>query len=90
MQTTQAETKTESDIWTRLIQPRNGSLAKSAARALLAINFSETDKARMLELAEKNNEGKLTPAERKELKNYVKIGDILSLLHMKARRSLKR
>jgi hypothetical protein len=89
MPTTNAETRTESDIWSHLIQPRNGGFSKNAARALLAIKFSDEDKARMLELADKNNEGKLSRSEREELASWVKVGDILSLLHLKARRSLK-
>ncbi|MBI1918921.1 MAG: hypothetical protein HYS12_29885 [Planctomycetes bacterium] len=89
MQTTQAETKTtESDIWVRLIQ-RNGNFPAEAARGILSLNFSDADKARMHELAQKNQEGQLSPAEREELTNYVLVGDVLSLLHLKARKSLK-
>ena len=87
MQTTYP--RTESDIWTHLIQPRNGTFSKNAARAVLAIKFSDADKARMVELAEKNTEGKLSAAEREELSSWVKVGDILSMLHLKAQRSLK-
>jgi hypothetical protein len=52
--------------------------------------FSERDKARMSELAERNKEGHLTEEERAELARYMKMGDVLSLLHLRARKSLKR
>ena len=43
----------------------------------------------MNELARKNQDGLLNDAEREELEGYVKVGDVLSLLHLKARRSLQ-
>ena len=82
--------KTEGAIWGRLIQPRNGSFGQAAARGILAINFSDNDKARMHELAQKNGEGTLSPADREELETYIKVADVLALLHAKARRSLKK
>ena len=90
MQTTHEKTRTtESDIWARLIQPANGDFPMDAARGILALNFSPKDKARMSDLAQRNSEGKLSPAEREELENYVLVGDVLSLLHLKAKKSLK-
>jgi hypothetical protein len=67
---------------------RNG-LSKQAAESILGLDFSDGDRARMEELAQKNKEGKLSPKERRELARYVKVGDVLSLLHLKARKSLK-
>ena len=43
----------------------------------------------MRELAERNQDGRLTSEEREELENYVKAGHFLALLHSKARRSLR-
>ena len=80
----------EAVIWTRDIQPENNGLSPDAARSLLAIQFSQADRARMLELAAKSNEGLLSAAEREEFEGYVKVGDVLSLLHLKAKRSLKK
>lgn len=79
----------EAAIWARLIAPERNGFSPEAARAVLSLQFSEADKARMLELAERNSEGKLTEDERWELEGYVKVGDVLSLLHLKAKRSLK-
>jgi hypothetical protein len=72
------------------MEPDKNGLSPEAAKSVLALGFSEEDKARMNELAQKNREGLLTDAEREELENYVKLGDVLSLLHLKARKSLAR
>jgi hypothetical protein len=68
--------------------PNEKGLSPKAAESLLALHFAEHDKARMDELAQKNRAGALTEVERKELELYVRVGDLLSLLHLKARRSL--
>jgi len=41
-------------------------------------------------LAERNREGTLTDAEREELDDFVKVGDLLAILQSKARKLLKR
>jgi hypothetical protein len=79
----------EATIWTRIIEPDKNGLSPEAARSFLALRFSERDLAHMNELAEKNQEGLLSGAEREELEDYVKVGDVLSLLHLKARKSLQ-
>jgi hypothetical protein len=79
----------EAAIWARLISPENTCLSPEAARSLLELRFSEQDQARMNELAQKNRDGLLTAEERQELESYVKVRDVLSLLHLKARKSLK-
>jgi hypothetical protein len=76
-------------IFARLIKANNGDLSRALARYILTLGFDEQDQARMLELAESNQEGTLAPKEREELQNYVKAGHMLALLHSKARRSLK-
>ena len=65
---------------------RNAELA----RHVLRLGFAERDRARMHELAVKNQEGEISPAERQELDNFVKVGDLLAVLQSKARLSLKR
>jgi hypothetical protein len=85
-----AEPAGEAAIWTRVIMPDSRPLSPAAARALLRLDFSDEDRARMSELARKNQEGHLTRAERQELESYLKVGDVLSLIHLKARKSLAR
>jgi hypothetical protein len=57
------------------------------ARALLQLTFSDRDKDRMSDLARKSSAGRLSTAERRELAGCVKVGDVLSLIHLKARKS---
>ena len=79
---------TEAEIWTRIIMPEKNGLSPETARSLLELRFAEQDTARMNDLARKNREGVLSDDERKELALYVKAGDVLSLLHLKARKSI--
>jgi hypothetical protein len=78
----------EADIFSRLIDPTNPTLTPSAAEGILALGYSESDHARIAELAAKSNQGTLTPGERRELEGYVFVGDMLSMIKSKARLSL--
>jgi hypothetical protein len=90
MQTTQEDTgASEAKIWSRLIRPANGTFSKAAAHAILAFNFTDAEKSRMQELAERNGEDKLSASEKEELEGYIRVANVLALLHAKARRSLK-
>jgi hypothetical protein len=85
-----ANTNSEALIWSRLMDPEKNGLSREAARSLLRLAFDEAAKARMNELAQKNQEGLLTEEERQELQAYVKVGDVLSLIHLKARKAHNR
>jgi hypothetical protein len=88
MATATASKYTEAAIWARLIDPEQATLSAEAAQSILALRFPQNDLSRMHELAVRNGQGKLTPAEKEDLANYIKVGDILALLHSKARQSL--
>ncbi len=64
-------------------------LTPTLARHLLKIEFGDQDRARMHELAQKNEEGELSPAEQREFENYVRVGTLLSILQSRARKRLK-
>jgi hypothetical protein len=66
---------------------KNGS--PQVSHSLLEQRFSEANIIRMNELARKNQDGLLSPEELAELDAYVKAGDLLSLLQLKARKSIK-
>src|SRR5262245_38996382 len=68
----------------------NMSLPRSVARYLVRVGFSDEDKARMHDLAKRNQQGRLSATEFEELDNYVKVGDLLGTLQSKARRVLKK
>jgi hypothetical protein len=80
----------EGEIWTRLIQPGNGTFPRAAAQELLMFNFTEAEKERMHDLAKLNSEGKLSGKELAELEGYIRVANVLALLHAKAQRSLKK
>jgi hypothetical protein len=77
-------------LFARLIAAERGDLAPALARYVLTLGFSPEDKARMHDLAVRNQAGAVTAAEREDLESYVKVGHLLALLQSKARKSLKR
>ena len=78
----------EATILGRII--RADDLSPTAARAFLKLTFPQVDRQRMHELAVRNQEGALTPAEARELDSYRRVGRLLDLLAARARRSLAR
>ena len=79
----------EMDIFRRVVDPDEPFLSDKAARGVLRLDFSAADKERMNELAARNREGRVSPAEDQELSNYIRVGQILGILQSKARRSLQ-
>jgi len=65
-----------------------GQLSPEMARHILDLGFSDRDKARMHDLAVRNQEDALSPAEKEELFAFGKAGDLLAILKSKARRTL--
>jgi hypothetical protein len=90
MHTTPASGENEVTILARVLSNEGGPLPPDMARHLLALGFGERDKARMHDLAVRNQSGALSAAEIEELLGYAKAGCLLGILHSKARRALKR
>ena len=78
----------EAAIWERVIHPQ-GKMTVAAARHIVQLNFSSDERARMHELAVKNQSGTVTPEETSELDNYCRVGTMLSILQSRARQVLK-
>ncbi len=78
----------EVSILTRVLTDEEGRLPRGLARYVLTLGFDARDKARMHELAVRNQEGTLTAAEKEELIAYGKAGTLLSILESRARRTL--
>jgi hypothetical protein len=76
-------------ILSRLIEPEIGNLPPEVARYLLSLDFRQSDRDRMHNLAAEAREGTLTAAERHETESYERIGHLVALLQSKARKSLK-
>jgi len=85
--TTQAG-ENEVTILARILGNERGQLPIQLARYILDLGFSERDKARMHDLAVRNQDDALTPAEKEELFAFGKAGDLLAILKSKARRTL--
>jgi hypothetical protein len=75
-------------ILARVLGNGEGQLSPAMARYLLKLGFSDRDKARMHDLAERNQSDNLSAAEKEELLAYAKAGTVLSILKSKARRVL--
>jgi hypothetical protein len=80
-----ATLESESEILEQVIEPGCAGMSREAAQALLRFQFNTAAVARMNELAEKNRNGSMAPAERALLERYVRVGNFLNLIHAKAR-----
>ncbi len=87
--TTISTGENEVTILARVFDDEQGLLPRDLARLLLVVNFSERDKARMHDLAVRNQDDALSAAEKEELFAFAKAGTLLSILQSKARRTLK-
>jgi hypothetical protein len=81
-------TENEVTILARILGNENGQLPRDLARSILDLKVSERDKARMHDLAVRNQEDALTPTEKEEMLAFGKATTLLSLLKSRARRTL--
>jgi hypothetical protein len=86
--TTNHTAQTEVAILARVLGNGESPLPPNMARYILDLGFSERDKARMHELAVRNQDDALSSAEKDELFAYSKTSSLLSILKSKARRDL--
>ncbi len=85
---TAARDNTKAPIGERVIRPQ-GKMTAAAARQIVQLDFTSEERARMHELAVKNQSGSLTPVEVSELHNDCRVGTMLSVLQSRARQVLK-
>ncbi len=78
----------EVTILARFLGNDDGQLPEDVARYILDLHVSERDKARMHDLAVRNQDDALTPAEKEEMHAFGKATTLLSILKAKARRTL--
>lgn len=72
----------------RFLDPLAETFSPEVARKIVALRAAPDVQARAETLAEKANEGNLTPAEEAEYKEFVEAVDIVSIIQAKARRFL--
>ena len=75
-------------ILDRLLDPVSRCLVGDSARALVDLRPDPVAVARLEELADKSNQGSLTPAERSEYESFVHAGNLIAILQAKARKRL--
>lgn len=80
---------TEAEILLQAMAGGQDELPEELAQLILGMGFSETQQARMLDLAGRNNAGELSPEEQEELHNYAMAGNTVSLWKAKARLTLQ-
>jgi hypothetical protein len=78
----------EVTILARILSNEDGQLSAEFARYILRHEISERDKARMHDLAVRNQNDELTPAEKQEMFGFAKATTLLSILKSRARRTL--
>jgi hypothetical protein len=65
-------------------------LPDEQAKALLRLKFEQSDLDRLHEPVVRNQDDELTPAEKEELQDYLRVSAFLDLMHAKARYSLRK
>ena len=83
-------TISEADILIKVVDPKKADLSPEAARSFLGFRFDATTTKRIRQLLRKNNLGTISAAERLTLEKYLRVGQLLDLLHAKAKLSLQR
>jgi len=74
----------------RLLDPLSRCFTSDVARDIVALRVDPESQARIDELADKNTEGRLSPAERAEYEAYVWANSFIAILQSKARALLKK
>ncbi len=80
---------TEADILERVVAPVQQGLTPEVARSLLALRFDRAATKDIRQLLAKNNRGTITTGERDTLEKYLRVGQLLDLLHAQARLALR-
>lgn len=80
--------ESEMEILVRILGNEQGLIPDDVAHHLLECKISDRDKARMDDLAARNRNDELTPAEREEMIAFSKAATLLSILKSKARLGL--
>lgn len=84
-----SSTITESDILADVIAADQGDLAPEVAKSVLKWKFTDQAISRLNQLADRNNKGTISQAEREELDRYLRVGSLINLIQAKARLSLQ-
>jgi hypothetical protein len=81
-------TISEGDILAKAIAAAKTNLSPEVARSFLDFKFDAATTKRIRQLLQKNNRGTISARERAMLDKYLRVGQLLDLLHAKAKLSL--
>ena len=76
---------TSTDLLDRLLDPVGRALSPEAARRLVALRADADAQAKMDDLADRANDGLLTPDERAEYESLITTANVIAVLQAKAR-----
>ena len=82
-------TLSAAEILTEVVDPGFPNLSRDAAREFLTLRFNDAATTRIRDLLQKNNAGTISPSEKSTLENYLRVGELLDLLQVKARLTLR-
>jgi hypothetical protein len=82
-------TLNDADILLEILTNGESPMTPELAQQTLSLRFTDKQRARMLELADRNNAGTLAPLEKQEMLTFAHVGSTLSILHSKARLALR-
>jgi hypothetical protein len=85
---TQTIANTQSMILARALSTAAESMSEDLARYLLTIKLDPADESRANELARKAREGILSAEEHAEIEEYRRVGRVMEILRLRARKSL--
>lgn len=80
---------TDKPVLERLIGLDRAQMSPEAAKFLMTLGFSESDRQRMNDLSAKASAGTLNDVESQEIDLYLLAGDFLTTIHSKARVALR-
>ena len=80
----------DAEILETAVAPGKATLSPPVARAVLSIQFTDQQQLEVQKLLDKNNAGTITPRQKTKLQSYVRIGNLLNILKIKAQSSLEK
>jgi hypothetical protein len=78
----------QADVFVRALESHRPALTPDVARFFLDLELSPQDRVRLDELAEKSRQGSLTSRDEADLEEFRRLGRLVELLKLKARKTL--
>lgn len=86
--TTTASGTNQADIFRRVLEHQRGAMTPAVAQYFLQLELPDDDRTRLDELAAKARQGTLSAAEEADLDEFRRVGRLVELMKLKARKVL--